>query len=598
MRCCRIFAWVALLLLAAAAVAGPVAASGIDVAAEVDRKSISLAETVFLVVTATLPNDRKCRVDVSPIKDFRVLSRESNMTLTMRGQNVVTAASERFRLSPKKTGRLLIPALPVSVGGESFMTRPITVEVTGAPPASSKEDGRDVFADASVTDKRPYVGEQIVYKLKLYYRAGAPILRMDMRDPDFTGFAAKRIPGRRNFSATVAGRDYNAMEYAFLLAPLKSGRTRIPGTAFHYDVLRRRPNAGRFPTSPFFLNSDAESKALSAPDVALDVRALPPYSGKDAFSGLMGEFSLQALADKKELAVGGAATVTIVLSGRGNIVDAPVPDLKAPPGCKLYKDAPEDHIDLTNEGWTGKKLFRYSLAPLRAGTLTLPPVEFVYFNPKTGAYAKTASKPLTFEVAPGQASSGAEAKTRPADEPSVSGTGAPSPQETPAAKQKVALTGRDILPVHEGLDALDDQAPMGPAAFFALLLAPPALFAGLFALRRRIRRERDAAGRMADRAARDMASARAAQADGNDEWKALCAKALAAAVFSRLGREGEALAYDEAEALLVDAGLPEAEALTVKTLMQRLDAARFGGGTGVRDALLGETADMMEKLCG
>ena len=69
----------------------------------------------------------------------------------------------------------------------------------------------------------------------------------------------------------------------------------------------------------------------------------------------MGRFDLTAAIESAELKVGDSTTVTVVVQGRGNVMDAQSPDLQVPPAFKRYTDNAEEAIRLDREGASGKK---------------------------------------------------------------------------------------------------------------------------------------------------------------------------------------------------------------------------------------------------
>lgn len=572
----------------------PAAASGeVSAEAAVDRTSLAMGETLRL--TVTVRNVQDARVDISPLKDFQAVSEQKNASLTLEGQNVVKVVSYVFRLAPLKPGKARIPALAVSADGEVLKTRPIAIAVAAEPPAASGADGenaqRAVFLETEVTRETPYVGEQFLYKTRIY--RSVPFATANLRDPDFTGFAATRSPGQRDYETVVGKTAYVVSEVTYLLTPLEAKKTVIKGAVLQCDLIRQKAGRASAPLDSFFPGADVESRVFSAPPVTVDAKALPPYRGEGAFSGLIGQFSMAASANADELETGASATLAVTVEGRGNLMDAPDLDVVAPAGCKLYKDAPEERIELTGAGYEGESVRRYSLVALVPGAVTLAPISLNYFDPEKKTYLTASTQALSFTVRPGVQDAGQAGQ---ADKPGMSGAGGtPSPPVAKSAQMsRVDLTGDAILPLHEGLDAVRDERPMAAWVFLLLFFLPPAGYGAMILALRRFQIDPGPAGRMAAKAKQALDEA---GAHSGGEVVSLCAKALTAAILSRSGREGEAVTYEEAGEILVGDGLSRSETARAVDLLRRLDAARYGGGAGDRAALLAETAGLVGRLC-
>lgn len=576
----------------------PAFASGdVSVEAATDRTSLAMGETLRL--TVTVRNAQDARVDLSPLKDFQAVSEQKNASLTLDGQNVIQVVVYVYRLAPEKPGKARIPALAVSADGETLKTKPIAVTVAVEPPAGSGPNGasaeKAVFLETEVTREAPYVGEQFLYKTRIY--RSVPLASANLRDPDFTGFAATRSPGQRDYETVIGKTAYVVSEVTYLLTPLEAKTTVIKGAVLQCDMIRQKKGRTSAPMDPFFLGADVESRVFSAPSVTLNAQALPPYRGEGTFSGLIGQFSITASANANELATGASATLAVTITGRGNLMDAPDLDVAAPGGCKLYKDAPEERIELTGAGYAGESIRRYSLVALVPGAVTLAPISLNYFDPEKKAYRTASTQPLSFTVSPAAqdaAQAGQPGRSEPAD---AEGTPAPTSARS-AQKSRVDLTGDAILPLYEGLDAVRDERPMVVWVFFLLFVLPPAGYGAMILALRRLHADPDPAERMAAKARQALAEALTEnQTRSGGEIISLCAKALTAAILSRSGREGEAVTYEEAGEILAGAGLSPNEAARAVDVLRRLDAARYGGAAGDREALLAETAGLLGRLC-
>lgn len=142
----------------------------------------------------------------------------------------------------------------------------------------------------------------------------------------------------------------------------------------------------------FFQQRQFDQFSVASNTPTIEVKPLPPQSA--GFSGAVGQFKLTSKVVPATAAIGEPVTWTLELSGTGNW-----PDIAGLPSRDVSKDFNVVQPQAKRTPAEGK-IFDVTLAedvvlvPTKAGTYTLGPVSFVYFDPKAGAY-KTVSAPRT-----------------------------------------------------------------------------------------------------------------------------------------------------------------------------------------------------------
>jgi hypothetical protein len=210
-----------------------------------------------------------------------------------------------------------------------------------------------------------------------------------------------------------------------------------------------------------------ESVSVTSDQPVIEIRPLPtPPAG---FSGAVGQFKLVSKVVPEKAAVGEPITWTLELSGTGNW-----PDIAGLPTREVSNDFQVVQPKAKRTPLEGK-LFDVTLAedvvlvPTKAGSYTLGPIAFTYFDPKSGSY-QTISAPrstatITAPAAPLFNLTPQPTATSPAPEsvvkPAVPLTAPPAPAGIP----------RDPLP-----GAADVMAPLSRGALTFWLGAP---FGGL-----------------------------------------------------------------------------------------------------------------------
>ncbi len=574
-----------LIMLVLVCQAGPVFGQEVGVEAVVDKNVIARGEALTLKVSIQGGDGE---VTVSGIRDFEVISRGTSRQYSIINGEATASVHYTYRLAPLKEGRLLIPPLPVTVDDKTFYTEMIEV-MAGEDAAEEKEDQSgaarpELFTKISVSDSNPYVGEQISCRVTLYKADSIRIANAGLTEkPDFKGFSVEQVEDNRSFTRTIDGRRYRATEVVYILTPEAAGEFEVGPAVITCEVLvQDGQSGGSSPFDAFFDDSffgrsrRLEPRRLRADPVTVTARPLPGFEGSGAFSGLVGEFDLSAEIEETTLERGDSTTLTVVVSGKGNIGEAEILDLDIPEEFKVYKDSPQQDIAVSEAGISGKKTFSRALVALTPGEYELGPFSLNYFDVNRETYVTAVTEPRAITVNPGPPSEEEAARPERDRRERERSAGEPSPGEPAAGKQAVEFTGRDIFPLKQGLDAVEHQGRL-PWWLFAVLVTMPLIIylaaAVVFSRWQRRNRQADIMGRRARAALKQAAS----RDDKGHEFLDALYKAIVYAVYARSGRKGEALTDREAETLLSGSGCDERLAGEVQALFREIEQRRYGG---------------------
>ncbi|MGD9209738.1 MAG: BatD family protein [Desulfobacteraceae bacterium] len=189
----------------------------IQVQAVVDRTSVTLGESIELLVTIEGADGN---VDVSVINDFKVISRGSSSSFEFINGSSSRKMIYNYALLPLKEGPCTIPALPVNVRGKTQYTEPIVIHVNEKNTAD--QSSRDLFLKVDVSNKQPFVGEQISCTFTLFN--AVQVTEAQFIKPDFDGFSAKEVENQNTRRTVINGREYIQRELTYILIPQKPGK--------------------------------------------------------------------------------------------------------------------------------------------------------------------------------------------------------------------------------------------------------------------------------------------------------------------------------------------------------------------------------------
>jgi len=385
----RWFALVALLLPCASAVAAP--------NAWLDRTRIAQGDTV----TLNIESETQDAPDFPALdRDFIARGQSSRTETTIANGSVRTRTLWAIALEPKRSGELAIPA--IRVGAES--TAALSLTVTPGP-VGVQAQGQDVFLEVQVDQDAPYVGQPVLYTLRLSY--AITLLDGDLDPPAADGIEVRRSGDDVSYQRTVAERRYQTLERRFLLIPERSGSLQLGAARFRGRTLARLRD-------PVF--GGARAVSAIGEDVTLNVKPQPVQAQPPWLPAAAATLSMQVPRDGAR--VGEPVNVELSLHLQGAAASQ-VPELQLPevPAARVFPDVPKVqeklvdgvmHVDITR---------RFAVVPGQAGKLILPAVKVPWWNTltDTAQVAQTDSEQLLVAPASGEAmASGATAPEAPA----------------------------------------------------------------------------------------------------------------------------------------------------------------------------------------
>lgn len=396
--------------------------------------AVVMGETFRLSYTVNTHKAKNFRV--GNITDFDILMGPSQSSSSSTSiVNGVRTSSRTLTytciLRPKKEGTYTIPAATITAEDKQMTSKALTVKVlppdqrNSAASSSGAQSGRggsasqsgqiaddDLFIVATVNKKKVYEQEAILLTYKIYTTVN--LTNVSGKMPDLKGFHTQEVEmpkGNREFQLEhYKGRNYRTIVWSqYVLFPQQSGQLEIPSITFEGTIAQRVQNYDPFEA---FFNGGSSyvnvQKSIRTPKLTIDVSPLP--AGKPAsFSGGVGDFSISSTISTTELKENEAVTLKVIISGTGNMKLIRTPEVNFPADFEVYDPKVDNKYTLKAGGQAGNKVIEYLAIPRFGGTYTIPPVEFSYFDVKSGAYKTLKTPEYTLNVAKGSGSSSTSA---------------------------------------------------------------------------------------------------------------------------------------------------------------------------------------------
>ncbi len=544
---------------------------------ELDVRELRVGETAALRLVLTggvadampvLPASDQLRFAVQRPQRERV-------TLNFQTTRITTY---NWSITAIQAGTAAIGPARLQVGGKTLRVRPVTLEIHEPDPgdagpnllvAALEPTPEDLAAGQPVP---LWQGQALVYRFSFSHRD----VLYDARwtQPDYAGL--EPIPGVEQDQKEYAlERDGHATTVHDVLVPLVAsevGDWEIAPSVIkaQFPVERSRRRRSNDPFEQFFgggVFPETRAEVLASNPVTVRIDPLPSSGRPDDFGGWVGSFQVRAELGETRVRAGDSVTLTVTVRGDGILNGLRLPPLPESESLRAYDDEPEVQGGLAGGRYQSRAVLRRALVPMAEGTVQVPSVELVWFDPAQGRYVDWVSPALELEVSPGE---GGEAVVMDFTSPEA---------ETHEA---VRSLGEDILPIHTDVQVHDQRfSPWQPLPLFLLLLPGVALLGQVVTDLRaqggqRSRRVRAVRGQL-DRLPTERVARLAALEAAFREASGLALSCPPAGV--------------SPDRLLE--GLPEPLGTSAAELYARLERARYGGGTGELEQAV---ADLVARL--
>ena len=403
--------------------------------AALEPEVIGIDETATFVIEVRSDGLRRLRFRPAfELENFEIVGgpHQSEDFFRLVNGSLTSSFRVAWRLRPLATGKARVRSVVLQMRNETVRLRDREISVQeeptglGSAPLEGLADPferllgrmrppwrpapRDpaVFLRAMVEPERPFAGQQAVYTVYLYTRDDVSSIQ-PRELPTFRGFWVRDLPLPQRLPTEmvdVGGDRYGRVPLLQkALFPLRAGRSVLEPAEMDLLVRVLEP---RFIGPPL---ARSEQVRLRTNPIALEVQPLPPAPA--GFGGAVGQMSLAASIEPPELRMGEAATLTVTLSGRGNLQTVPEPRIEAPPGLTVHPPQQQGDEKVAGTTIQSQRTWSYAVIPDRAGRIELRVPGITYFDPQSRQYRSATAPPLAVRALQPIASSAPKAKPHP-----------------------------------------------------------------------------------------------------------------------------------------------------------------------------------------
>lgn len=361
--------------------------------AEIKPQRINYGDTFNLIITSD--EEQRQLPNLKPLQnDFHIVGTERTMSYTIVNGQTQSIQQFIILLMPKKPGTLKVPSL--NIGGEK--TQAMSVDVSDGslkPTSSTTQKSDDMSIDAqdedtlmlktSVNKETFYVGEEIVYSVKLFN--SGRLMDAEYQPPKVENAVLISLGDADRYQTTENGRTYVVEEQRYAIFPQKSGSLTIHGPSFKALVYDAVPRQIQLPSEK----------------TAVNIKAVPEkFKGQNWLpaKNLILEDSYDQ--DAKRIEQGETITRTINLKAYGIPAQLiPDLDLKDSKDFNAYPEKPDLKNTILQNQLVGHATFKVIYLMNQSGKIKIPELTMKWFNTNTGQTETARLPERVFDVKPG-----------------------------------------------------------------------------------------------------------------------------------------------------------------------------------------------------
>ena len=502
-------------------------------------------------------------------KNFQIVSGPSqSISQSWVNGNASFSQSYSYIVKPLKKGEFLIPAASIKLNNKTLTSKPIKVIVLD--PVEIPKDPNDpnyiaqqnVHLVAEISKSSPYVGEGIYVEYRLYVSQNISVRDFSYTDsPQYNGFWNQDIKIR---GLTTQNGTYNGEQYRYvvlqkaLLIPTKSGKLTID--PIKMDIVIGVPT-GR---GDFFGNSIVKNvtKSFASAKKFIRSKELPIEGKPDSFNGAVGDFNFMVSSSKNILKSNETATVSVKVTGNGNLKLFELPEIKTPSELEVFTPEQKEKITINSRGIKGSVTKNYTVVPQFKGKYKIPSTEFSYFDLKEKKYVRLTSEDIFVDVLEGK-----ELVT--------------DSDVALNAKKDIVATGANFRYIQTSSTfSLANESGFYTSKFYYLILILPLLFIpiGIVIAKRNEARSNDVLGnklRKADRLAKKYLSEAKKQLGTKEAFYVALEKALHNYLKAKLRIETSDISKEKITELLKRKSVNESTIRSFIEVFNSCDMARY-----------------------
>jgi hypothetical protein len=351
---------------------------------EVEPKEAEIGEAITITVKANIQGDVDIDLPAAYVSGYNTMS-GMEQEIDYNTGKVITYFYHSQSGTLSKAGNFTIGPAYIKKGNKVYKSNTASVQIKKeyTPPVAnheftSKQLRQPAFGIIETSKQSIYEGESLLLNAKVY-SLFSPTHLENYQEYTLEDVLDKHDIGASNQRIMVDEENIRRTTYF----------------TFEYDKKVVFPiGKGKITIEPFklLLLRGFESLPLTSSSAVIEIKALPGNAPKD-FTGGVGNLKLKRSLSNNDFKQGDVFTLSLEISGNGNLQNLLEPKLNLPQGFLIYGD-PEIKEDFVFGalGAEGKVTYDYHIQVTQHGKLELPATTLSYFHPQSEKYIQLTSE--------------------------------------------------------------------------------------------------------------------------------------------------------------------------------------------------------------
>ncbi len=351
-----------------------------------DFDEVEVGETVIITVKSTVSGT----LDITFPDEFVSGSGEQNGMQQEMDYNTGKVSTVYFFAQNgafSKVGNYTLRAL-ITSKNKVYRSKPITIkvvkQVTHSGGLSQRDLKQPVFGVVEKSKTKVYEGEPVLINGKIYTRSKVNV----------QGYHPFEVAGNAELVELSNSTD-------LVFTPEVLNGQKFAAAEFEKKVLFFTV-PGKYKISPFEMavlyevgDIYAESTSFVSNGGMIEVIPLPANAPAN-FIGAVGKYTFERTFDKTQVKQGEVITMTVTISGYGNLHNINTPTFNLPKGIVVYGDPEiEEKVTFGLRGAEGQMIYKFNLQVVQDGDFELEPMSLCYFDPNLKKYVSLSEEKVT-----------------------------------------------------------------------------------------------------------------------------------------------------------------------------------------------------------
>jgi hypothetical protein len=343
-----------------------------------------------------------------PIQGFQSSFAGTQQSYSFANGQQDNSVTFTYQLVPLQVGKFSIGPFTFATPDQSFNLPAVVIEVVppeGSPTqGNSQQDPSELLYAVLNTDQTNIYNQQVFDIVLSIYSQGLNIgNNISLMNMPSSGLSLQPFQELQSGRQIVNNKAYDVRRFRAKAQALTAGTFKLePTLQVPLLVQRERRGPPGFDGSffdDFFGTVRTQPVNITPKPLEIVVKSLPSEGQPPGFAGAVGKFSFETQVKPTDLNAGDPVTLTVQITGEGNLENISAPQFIAGDDFKVYEPRLVSKDVDSNRG-VGRKTFEQVLIPRSEKVKMLPALMFSYFDPAKEAYDTITRGPYPLVIHP------------------------------------------------------------------------------------------------------------------------------------------------------------------------------------------------------